>query len=174
MNDLPELPFDSGEAWAVWLRENHESSSGIWIRIAKKASGVASVTYAEALDEALCYGWIDGQAKSLDEAYYRQKSTPRRARSLWSKRNREKVAALFATGRMQPAGLREIERAQEDGRWEAAYDSPSTSTVPDDLQRELDRAPDAATFFASLGSRNRQADSRGTTGSVEQSPEAPG
>jgi uncharacterized protein YdeI (YjbR/CyaY-like superfamily) len=157
MTDLPEIAFESPAAWAMWLRENHATSPGIWIRIAKKASGIPSVTHAEALDEALCYGWIDGQARSIDETYYGQKFTPRRARSMWSKRNREKVAALIEAGRMQPAGRRELDWAKADGRWEAAYDSPSTSTVPDDLQRELDADPVAAAFFASLDSQNRYA-----------------
>jgi uncharacterized protein YdeI (YjbR/CyaY-like superfamily) len=155
VTDLPEIAFDSSEAWARWLRENHAGSQGVWLRLAKKGSGVASVTREEALDEALCYGWIDGQARSLDETRYLQKFTPRRARSMWSKRNREKVATLIEAGRMQPAGQREIDRAKEDGRWDAAYDSPSTSTVPDDLQRELDRDPPAAAAFAELDGRNR-------------------
>ena len=157
MTDLPELAFESPQVWAEWLRANHETSSGVWIRIAKKASGIPSVTHAQALDEALCHGWIDGQAKSLDETYYRQKFTPRRARSMWSKRNREKVAALIAEGRMQPAGQREIDRAKDDGRWDAAYDSPRTSTVPDDLRRELDADPEAAAAFAALNGQNRYA-----------------
>ncbi len=157
VTDLPELAFETPEAWAAWLRENHESAPGVWIRIAKKASAIPSVTRAQALEEALCHGWIDGQAKSLDETYYRQKYTPRRTRSLWSKRNREKVAALIEQGRMQPAGQREIDRAKEDGRWDAAYDSPSTSTVPSDLERALDADPEAAAAFVALDGQNRYA-----------------
>ncbi len=155
--DLPELAFESSGAWARWLQVHHTDADGVWLVLAKKGSGVASVTHGEALDEALCYGWIDGQARSIDEKRYLQKFTRRRARSMWSKRNREKVAALIAAGRMQPAGQREIDRAKQDGRWDAAYDPQSTSTVPDDLQRELDRDPAAAAEFASLDSRNRYA-----------------
>jgi uncharacterized protein YdeI (YjbR/CyaY-like superfamily) len=156
-DELPVVPFASAEAWRDWLRDHHASSPGVWLKLAKKGSGLPSVTYAEAVDEALCFGWIDGQARSLGETHHLQKFTPRAKRSMWSKRNREKVAALIAAGRMQPAGLREIERAKADGRWDAAYDAPSTSTVPDDLQRELDRDPEAAAFFATLDSRNRYA-----------------
>jgi uncharacterized protein YdeI (YjbR/CyaY-like superfamily) len=150
-------PFASAEEWESWLREQHDELSGVWLKFAKKASGVPSVTFPEALDVALCYGWIDGQSRSVDDTWYLQKFTPRRARSTWSKRNREKVAALIEAGRMQPAGLREIERAKADGRWDAAYDSPSTSTVPEDLQRELDANPAAAEFFATLNGQNRYA-----------------
>ncbi len=157
MTELLELAFESAEAWATWLRRHHAASPGIWIRFAKKGSGLPSVTHAEALDEALCYGWIDGQSKSLGDAHFRQKFTPRSRQSMWSKRNREKAMALIAAGRMQPAGVREVERAKEDGRWAAAYDAQSTSTVPEDVQRELDRHPDAAAFFATLDSRNRYA-----------------
>jgi uncharacterized protein YdeI (YjbR/CyaY-like superfamily) len=156
-DELPVVPFASAEAWRDWLRDHHASSPGVWLKLAKKGSGLPSVTYAEAVDEALCFGWIDGQARSLGETHHLQKFTPRAKRSMWSKRNREKVAALIAAGRMQPAGLREIERAKADGRWDAAYDAPSTSTVPDDLQRELDRDPEAAAFFVTLDSRNRYA-----------------
>ena len=123
--------------------------------MAKKATGIPTVTYAEALDVALCYGWIDGQRKRVDEQWFIQRFTPRRARSNWSKVNRDKVERLIADGKMQPAGLREIERAKEDGRWDAAYDSPSAATVPDDLQQALDANPAAAAFFATLNSQNR-------------------
>ena len=157
MSQLAELAFESVEAWEAWLREHHAASPGIWLKLPKKGSGIPSVTYAEALEDALCYGWIDGQRRSLGETFYVQKFTPRTMRSMWSKRNRERVAELAAAGRMQPAGLREVERAKEDGRWDAAYDAPSTSTVPDDLRRELDRHPEAAAFFATLDSRNRYA-----------------
>jgi uncharacterized protein YdeI (YjbR/CyaY-like superfamily) len=156
-SDLPVLPFESAEAWEAWLREEHERSPGVWLKLAKKGSGIASVTYDEALHAALCHGWIDGQKQSLDDEYWLQKFTPRRGRSVWSKRNREKVAELIEAGRMQPAGLRQVELAKEDGRWEAAYDSPSTATVPEDFQRELDRNPAAAEFFGTLSSQNRYA-----------------
>jgi len=160
MNARPELqilPFASAGAWETWLDENHSSSDGLWIKFARKGSGIDSVSYAEALDAALCYGWIDGQARRFDDEYWLQRFTPRRKRSKWSKVNREKVAKLVEAGKMKPAGLREVERAKADGRWDAAYDSPSKATVPDDLQRELDENPEAADFFATLDSRNRYA-----------------
>ncbi|MBA2346218.1 MAG: YdeI/OmpD-associated family protein [Rubrobacter sp.] len=160
MTDRPELeilPFESAETWEVWLDVNHTSTDGLWIKFAKKSSGIATVTYAEALDIALCYGWIDGQTRKFDDEYYLQRFTPRRKRSKWSKINREKVAKLIEAGRMKPAGLWEIERAKADGRWDAAYDSPSTATVPDDLQRRFDENPEASEFFATLDSRNRYA-----------------
>ena len=155
--DLPTIPFASPEAWESWLSENHDTSDGLWLKIAKKASGIASVTYAEALDVALCYGWIDGQKGKFDEDYYLQRFTPRRPRSKWSQVNREKVAKLIEEGRMKPAGMGEIERARADGRWNAAYASQSKATVPEDLQQELDGNPKAAAFFASLNSTNRYA-----------------
>ena len=149
--------FDSPAAFLAWLATNHATSPGLWLRIAKKASGVTSVTYAEALDIALCYGWIDGQRKAEDETYFVQRFTPRTKRSIWSKVNREKVAALVADGRMQPPGLAEVERAKRDGRWESAYDSVRNAKVPDDLQRFLDTHVRARTFFESLTSQNRYA-----------------
>lgn len=155
--ELEILPFTSRACWEDWLAENHASSSGLWVKFAKKGSDIETVTYAEALEEALCYGWIDGQTKSFDERYWLQRFTPRRPRSKWSQVNREKVAALIAAGRMKPAGLLEAERAKADGRWEAAYEPPSKVTVPEDLRRELDAHPDAATFFADLDGRNRYA-----------------
>jgi uncharacterized protein YdeI (YjbR/CyaY-like superfamily) len=157
VTELPQRPFESAEAWEDWLREHHADAPGIWVKFAKKASGVPTVTFGEALDVALCYGWIDGQSRGLDDTWYLQKFTPRTKRSTWSKRNREKVAELIAAGRMQQAGQREIDRAKADGRWDAAYDSPSTATVPGDLQRELDRDPTAAAFFETLNSANRYA-----------------
>jgi uncharacterized protein YdeI (YjbR/CyaY-like superfamily) len=153
--DLPVIAFEDQEAWAAWLNENHTTSSGLWIRLAKKASGRRTVSYAEAVDVALRYGWIDGQSKSYDEATWLQKFTPRNPRSIWSKINREKAQALIRDGRMQPAGLVEVERAKQDGRWEAAYDSPSAATVPADLQAALDSSPQARAFFATLNSQNR-------------------
>ncbi len=127
------------------------------IKIAKKASGIPTVTHAEALDVALCYGWIDGQRDSFDDQWFLQRFTPRRPRSNWSKVNCAKVERLIEEGRMQPPGLAEVERARADGRWAAAYDAPSTATVPDDLQRALDQSPAAAAFFATLNSQNRYA-----------------
>ena len=153
---FPTLTFASVEAWEHWLEANHDAD-GVWIKMAKKGSGIASVTHAEALEAALCFGWIDGQRRGLDETFFLQKFTPRRPRSKWSRINREKAEHLIAAGRMRPSGLAEVERARADGRWEAAYEPQSTAKVPDDLRRELDARPEAATFFASLDSRNRYA-----------------
>jgi uncharacterized protein YdeI (YjbR/CyaY-like superfamily) len=156
-DDLPVILFAQQQDWAAWLSDNYASSSGIWIQLAKKASGIQSITYSEALDLALCYGWIDGQKKTQDETSWLQKFTPRSPKSIWSKVNREKALALIASGQMQPAGLVAVERARQDGRWDAAYDSPGAATVPGDLQAELDRNPAAKAFFATLNSRNRYA-----------------
>lgn len=155
--DLPIMMFENQDAWGTWVAANHASSSGVWLRHAKTASSIPSVTYHEALDVALCYGWIDGQKKSYDETTWLQKWTPRGAKSIWSKINREKVQGLIERGQMQPAGLREVERAKADGRWDAAYDSARTATVPDDLEAALDVSPAAKAFFATLNSANRYA-----------------
>jgi uncharacterized protein YdeI (YjbR/CyaY-like superfamily) len=120
--DLPIIPFESAAAWERWLSEHHPQLDGLWLKIAKKASGVPSVTYEEALDVALCYGWIDGQRRALDDVSFLQRFTPRRRRSIWSKRNVNRVVALTAAGRMQPSGLAQAEAAQRDGRWQAALD----------------------------------------------------
>lgn len=154
---LPILAFESQRAWEAWLEENFAASQGIWLKIAKKGSGVEGVSYAEAVEGALLYGWIDGQAASFDERFYIQRFTPRRARSKWSKINRAKVGALIEAGRMKPAGLAEIERARADGRWDAAYDSPSTATVPEDLRERLNENPKASALFEALNSTNRYA-----------------
>jgi uncharacterized protein YdeI (YjbR/CyaY-like superfamily) len=153
----PAAEFASKDEWAAWLEDQHVTSTGVWVRFAKKGSGAVSVTYAEAVEVALCYGWIDSQARSLDDRFYLQRFTPRRARSKWSKVNCAKATDLIERGLMRPAGLREVERAKADGRWDAAYDAPSTATVPDDLRAELDRSPAAAEFFATLSSQNRYA-----------------
>jgi uncharacterized protein YdeI (YjbR/CyaY-like superfamily) len=155
--DDEALPFESPAAWEAWLSEHHESSDGIWIKFAKKASGIPSVTYKEVLPIALAHGWIDGQVKRIDADWYRQRWTPRRARSVWSKINRATVEAMIERGEMKPAGLREVERAKADGRWERAYDSPKTAEVPPELQAALERDPAAAAFFAGLDSNNRYA-----------------
>jgi uncharacterized protein YdeI (YjbR/CyaY-like superfamily) len=155
--ELPTIPFASRDAWGAWLEEHHATANGLWLKIAKKGSGIDTVSLAEALEIALCYGWIDGQRKGLDGDFYLQKFTPRRPRSRWSKINREKAIELIERGEMRPAGLREVERAKADGRWDAAYDSPSTATVPDDLRRELERDPRAMSFFSTLNSANRYA-----------------
>ena len=142
-------------AWERWLKRHHASAAGVWLRIAKKASGLPSIDHPEALEVALCYGWIDGQRKSEDEQHFLQRFTPRTARSTWSKINREKVLKLIDEGRMQPAGHAEIERARADGRWDAAYDGVSAATVPPDLQAALDADRKAKAFFATLNSQNR-------------------
>ncbi|MBK0393770.1 YdeI/OmpD-associated family protein [Ramlibacter algicola] len=151
------LRFATARAFEAWLRKNHASSDGTWLLIAKAGAERPTVTYAQAVDIALCYGWIDGQKKALDDQHWLQRFTPRRARSLWSKVNREKAEALVASDRMQPSGLAEIERAKADGRWDAAYDSASTAAVPPDLQAALDAAPKARRLFAQLDGTNRYA-----------------
>jgi uncharacterized protein YdeI (YjbR/CyaY-like superfamily) len=151
------LAFASTAEWEAWLAEQHEASSGVWLKIARKASGIETVSQAQAVETALCYGWIDGQARPFDEDHWLQRFTPRRPRSRWSKVNRAKALALIEAGRMQPAGLREIERAKADGRWEAAYASPSAIEVPEDLRAALEANDRAREFFATLDSRNRYA-----------------
>jgi uncharacterized protein YdeI (YjbR/CyaY-like superfamily) len=155
--DLPVKRFASRRAWEAWLEGHHESAPGLWLEFAKKDSGLRSVSHAEALEVALCYGWIDGQAASVDTQRFRQRFTPRRARSKWSRINCAAVERLHAEGRLAPAGVREMEAAKRDGRWEAAYASPRTMTVPDDLRAQLDANPRARRFFEQLDSRNRYA-----------------
>jgi uncharacterized protein YdeI (YjbR/CyaY-like superfamily) len=155
--ELPILPFERQKDWSVWLDKNHAASSGVWMKLAKKASGIKSVTYDEALEVALCYGWIDGQKKSYDETSWLQKFTPRGPKSIWSKINTEKAQRLIENGRMKPAGLKAVESARQDGRWDAAYASQSKSAAPGDLQAELDRNAKAKAFFATMDSRNRYA-----------------
>ncbi|MDB5181172.1 MAG: bacteriocin-protection protein YdeI/OmpD-associated family [Candidatus Saccharibacteria bacterium] len=155
--DYPTLPFINAEMWRAWLDENHVSTDGVWIRIYKKASDIPTVTHAEALDQALCYGWIDGQRKSFDELSFLQKFTPRRSKSLWSKRNIEHIERLTDAGLMMQAGLAEVTRAQQDGRWQAAYDAPSNMTVSDEFLAELGKHPKAKLFFETLNKTNRYA-----------------
>lgn len=155
--ELPTLSFATPSAFADWLADHHAEARGIWLRFARKATGEASITYAEAVDVALAWGWIDGQKLRGDEASWLQKFTPRGARSVWSKINREKALKLIEAGAMQPAGLAEVERAKLDGRWEAAYDPPSRATVPDDLAAALAKNAPAAAFFETLDARNRYA-----------------
>lgn len=155
--EYPILLFADAAAWAAWLAEHHASAAGVWLRLAKKGAPLASVTYAGALDVALCYGWIDGQKKSHDAASWLQKFTPRGPKSLWSKVNREKAEAFIANGRMRPAGLAAVEVARRNGQWERAYDSSSRATVPDDLQAALDAHPKAKAFFDTLSGANRYA-----------------
>ncbi|MFV0133104.1 YdeI/OmpD-associated family protein [Streptomyces sp. HMX87] len=153
----PVLSFATQEAWEKWLEDNHAQVPGVWLKIPKKDSGPDGVDYAQALESALCHGWIDGQKKKLDDRHWLQRFTPRRPGSRWSKVNRQKATELIEQGRMRPAGLREVEKAKADGRWEAAYSSQSKATVPDDLQAALDALPEARDFFSTLDSRNRYA-----------------
>jgi uncharacterized protein YdeI (YjbR/CyaY-like superfamily) len=155
--DDEALPFVDRAAFEAWLDEHHASSDGIWVKFAKKGSGIPSTTHKEILPVALAYGWIDGQAKRIDDDWYRQRWTPRRTRSLWSKINRATVEGMIERGEMKPAGLAEVERAKADGRWERAYDSPKTAEVPADLRAALDASPAAARLFAELDSTNRYA-----------------
>ena len=155
--ELPIKRFKTAADWEKWVASHHAKSPGLWVQLAKKDSGLRSVTYAEAVTVALCYGWIDGQRKSFDVRTSLQKFTPRGPRSIWSQINREKVQALIDSGRMQPAGLAAIERAKANGQWDAAYTSPKNSRVPDDLQAALDASPAARDFFATLGGANRYA-----------------
>ena len=154
--DLPVRHFSDAAAWQVWLAK-HEDSPGMWLKIAKKGSGIASVTYAEALDVALCHGWIDGLKKSLDADFFLQRFTPRKPRSLWSKINVDKVGRLFAAGRMQPAGLRQVDAAKADGRWQAAYAGASRMEVPPELGALLAKNRKAKAFFDALDKTNRYA-----------------
>mgnify|MGYP000327151126 FL=1 len=153
--DLPTLPFESKKKWAAWLAKQHDTSAGIWLKLAKKDSGIQSITYEEALDVALCYGWIDGQKKGFDNQYWLQKFTPRGAKSIWSKINTEKVERLIANGEMKPAGLKAVEAAKADGRWDAAYASQKNISIPDDFQAALDKNKKAKKAFESLKSAER-------------------
>lgn len=154
---LPIIPFASQAGWEQWLEQNHSVSKGIWLQFFKKGSGIASVTYAEALDVALCYGWIDAQLKSIDELSYKQHFTPRRLRSIWSKRNIEHITRLTREGRMKPAGLKEAEAAKADGRWEVAYDPQGTMALPPDFVEELTKHKKAFAFYESLNKANKYA-----------------
>jgi uncharacterized protein YdeI (YjbR/CyaY-like superfamily) len=154
---LPIVSFKSAKAWESWLAANHASSPGIWMRIAKKDTGLASVSYAEALDASLCYGWIDGQKRPGDSRSWLQKFTPRRSASPWSQRNRTRVAELTDAGRMRPAGRRAVEEAKRSGKWAKAYASPAKARVPADLGRALATDPVAKAFFEQLDSANRYA-----------------
>jgi uncharacterized protein YdeI (YjbR/CyaY-like superfamily) len=156
-NEYPVLSFDNSAAFRKWLEKNHAEAPGIWLRIYKKKSGVDSINYDLALDEALCYGWIDGQVKTYDEQSYIQKFTHRRARSMWSKRNIEHVARLEKDGKMKPSGIKEVETAKADGRWYVSYDSPANMTVPEDFLKELSKDKKSAEFFKSLSKANQYA-----------------
>jgi uncharacterized protein YdeI (YjbR/CyaY-like superfamily) len=157
MDDSEGIHFPSARQWEAWLEENHAESAGVWVKIAKQGTGIDSVRYPEVLETALCFGWIDARREALDEQYFLQRFTPRRSRSKWSRKNRDTVERLAAEGKIRPAGLAEMERAQADGRWEAAYESQKDIEMPDDLRRELDARPQAKAFFAELNSQNRYA-----------------
>ena len=153
----PKKLFKSKQDWAAWLEKNYGKSAGVWLRIAKKDSGVRSVSYKEALDVALCHGWIDGQKLPEDEKTWLQRFVPRSEKSIWSKINREKALVLIACGEMKAAGLEAIEKAKKNGRWEAAYDSPRGASVPEDLQYALNANARAKAFFDKLDRANRYA-----------------
>jgi uncharacterized protein YdeI (YjbR/CyaY-like superfamily) len=157
VSDLPILPFANQRAFETWLSKNHARARGVWIKMAKAKSGIRSINYAHALEVALCWGWIDGQSRRVDDEWFLQRFTPRAARSMWSKINCARAEALIASGKMKAAGLAEVERAKNDGRWERAYDSWSGAQVPDDLAAALSRNKRASAFFAGLDSRNRYA-----------------
>ena len=153
----PILTFSTQEEWEAWLEIHGRDSSGVWLRIARKSAEHTTVTYAQALESALCFGWIDGQKQAQDEQYWLQRFSPRTAKSIWSRINRQKALALVDAGRMRPAGMRQISLAKEDGRWEKAYASASSAVVPEDLQQALDANKKANAFFATLNSQNRYA-----------------
>jgi uncharacterized protein YdeI (YjbR/CyaY-like superfamily) len=155
--ELPMLAFGSRDAWEAWLAKEHETSPGVWMKIARKGSGIETVSQSAALEVALCYGWIDGQKRRFDDDRWLQRFTPRARRSAWSKINRDKVTELIERGAMKPAGLAQVERAQADGRWDAAYDGPATATMPSDFARALQDDDTARTFFEALDGRNRYA-----------------
>jgi uncharacterized protein YdeI (YjbR/CyaY-like superfamily) len=155
--NLPILSFASPKTWEEWLAEHHWASKGLWLKIAKKGATTGTVNYAEALDVALCYGWIDGQKGALDEDFWLQKFTPRGLRSKWSKINRDKATALIERGKMAPAGLAQVDAARADGRWENAYEGQSSATVPDDFRRALEANPMAREFFETLTGSTRYA-----------------
>jgi Uncharacterized protein conserved in bacteria len=152
---IPTKHFEDAAAWEAWLEQNYGDPDGIWMKISRRGSGIPSVTYDQALDIALCFGWIDGQRKSLDAQFFLQRFAPRRKNSNWSKRNVEKVTALIEAGRMRPPGQAEIDAAKADGRWEKAYASPSVIEVPDDFQRALNKNSKAKAFFESLSKMKR-------------------
>ncbi len=157
LKNLKVLTITFPGDWNKWLAENHSDAEGVWLRFYKKDSGIPSMTYQEALDEALCYGWIDGQSKGYDEKSWIQKYTPRRSKSVWSKRNTEHISRLTREGRMKLAGLKQVEAAKSDGRWEKAYDSPKDMTMPEDFLKELSKSKKAKAFFETLNKANTYA-----------------
>lgn len=157
ITDFPIIAFETQAAWRAWLEQNHPTANGIWIRLYKKDTGIRSINHDGALEEALCYGWIDGQAKKYDEVSYLQKFTPRRARSIWSKRNIEHIARLEREGRMTHSGMKEVEAAKKDGRWDSAYDSPVNMSAPEDLLQALSKDKKALKFYDALNKNNKYA-----------------
>lgn len=153
--DYDTLEFKDQPTWRQWLDKHHADTQGVWIRMYKKASEIETVSYAEALDEVLCYGWIDGQRRGYDKVSFIQKFTPRRPKSLWSKRNIEYIARLTEAGLMMPAGIAEVERAKQDGRWEAAYDKPSEMVMSPEFLAALHQNPKAERFFESLNKSSK-------------------
>ncbi len=153
-NTVPIIEFKTAKAFETWLKNNHDNSNGFWLKIFKKESGKKTISYAEALDVALCYGWIDGQKQAHDEQAWLQKFCPRSAKSIWSKKNTEHVERLINEGRMRPAGLKAVEKAKADGRWEKAYDSPSKMTLPEDFLKELRKNKKAEATFKGLNKTN--------------------
>jgi len=156
-DDIPIMAFKDVKAWQSWLTKNQSATDGIWMRIAKKASGVKSVTYAEALEIALCYGWIDAQKRGESGTTFLQRFMPRTPRTIWSKINRQKALELIDAGRMKPAGVAQVERARQNGRWEAAYDSPKSATITPEFQNALNNSPRAKAFFETINATNRYA-----------------
>lgn len=156
-SDFEVVTFPSSKAWERWLAREHDTSRGVWLRFCKQGAAAESVSYADALAVALCYGWIDGQVKKYDHESWLRKFTPRRAKSIWSKRNRELAERLIAAERMRPAGLREIAAAKADGRWDRAYDAPSKMVVPEDFLRQLAKNQKALAFFKTLNKANTYA-----------------
>jgi uncharacterized protein YdeI (YjbR/CyaY-like superfamily) len=156
-NDLPVLPFASPIEWRKWLATNHSKSNGIWLRYFKKDSGEKSITYVEAIEEALCYGWIDGQSNKYDDNSYVQRFTPRRPKSIWSKINTERVERLIGEGKMKKAGMEQVEFAKADGRWQKAYDSPKNMKVPEDFLQQLSKNKKAKAFFDGLNKTTQYA-----------------
>jgi len=155
--NLPIYTFDTVEGWRKWLEDHHKEPEGVWLKIAKKDSGVVTVSYLEALEEAICYGWIDGLKRSYDERFFLQKFTPRRPKSMWSKVNIQRVETLIESHRMQAAGLKEVEAAKQDGRWAQAYDAASTMEMPNDFKEALDNNPKARSFYDTLNKTNTYA-----------------
>jgi len=153
--ELPTLPFESKKKWVDWLAKQHDKSAGVWLKLSKKGTGIPSVTYEEAVEVALCYGWIDGQGKRFDDQYWLQKFTPRGPKSIWSKINTGRAEKLIASGEMKPAGLKAIELAKQDARWAAAYEGQKSISISADFQAALDKNKKAKAFFATLNSANR-------------------